>query len=403
MKNRLVITVSMAALVLAAPLLAQEKHEITVTNIAVPVRVMHGDRFVENLTIEDFDVLENLVPQQIQALYLVKKADILRQQGAQEFSPAVSRNFFLLFQLTEYTPKLADLIEYLFKQVLLPTDTMVIQTPMKSYSLSPQALARKPKEELAEEMNSLLKKDIKTGNTEYNGLLNDLKRIVRNISGISTRGDIESDSVSSNTGLEFMLNRYKDTVARMEEQRLIDERKIFRFAQALKRVEGQKNVFFIYQREFRPEIQSVVLNSLLDSYQDQPNVMSDLQDMFQFYSRDLSVNAELLKKAFADASINFNFIFMNKEPENISGIAMREQSEDVFRAFSQVVTATGGIVDTSQNPASGFKHAIESSQTYYLLYYSPENYRPDGQFKNILVRVKNPNYSVLHRLGYFAN
>ncbi len=184
---------------------------------------------------------------------------------------------------------------------------------------------------------------------------------------------------------------------------MIDERKILRFAQALKRVEGQKNVFFIYQREFRPEIQPVVLNSLLDSYQDQPNVMSDLQDMFQFYSRDLSVNADQLKKAFADASINFNFIFMNKEPENISGIAMREQSEDVFRAFSQVVAATGGVVDTSQNPESGFRHAVESSEMYYLLYYSPQNYRPDGRFKNILVRVKNPDYTVLHRLGYFAN
>ncbi len=403
MRNSLIIIVSTAAFVLAAPLLAQEKYEVTVTSIAVPVRVMDGDNFVENLTVEDFDVLENLVPQKIQALYLVKKADIQRQQGPQEFNPAVSRNFFLLFQLTEYNPKLTDLIDYLFRQVLLPTDTMVVQTPMKSYSLSPQALARKPKEELAEEMNSLLKKDIKTGNTEYNSLLTDLKRIVRNISGTTTRGDIESDSVSSNTGLEFMLNRYKDAVARMEEQRLIDERKIFRFAQALKRVEGQKNVFFIYQREFRPEIQPVVLNSLLDSYQDQPNVMSDLQDMFQFYSRDLSVNAEQLKKAFADASINFNFIFMNKEPENISGIAMREQSEDVYRAFSQVATATGGIVDTSQNPVSGFKHAIESSEMYYLLYYSPENYQPDSRFKNILVRVKNPNYSVLHRLGYFAN
>jgi VWFA-related protein len=403
MRNSLLIIISTAAFVLASPLLAQEKHEVTVTSIVVPVRVMDGDNFVENLTVEDFDVLENLVPQKIQALYLVKKADIQWQQGAQEFNPAVSRSFFLLFQLTEYNPKLSDLIDYLFRQVLLPADTMVIQTPMKSYSLSPQALARKSKEELAEEMNSLLKKDIKTGNTEYNSLLNDLKRIVRNISGTTMRGDIESDSATSTSGLEFMLTRYKDAVARMEEQRLIDERKIFRFAQALKRVEGQKNVFFIYQREFRPEIQTVVLNSLLDSYQDQPNVMSDLQDMFQFYSRDLSVNAEQLKKAFADASINFNFIFMNKEPENISGIAMREQSEDVYRAFSQVAAATGGIVDTSQNPVSGFKHAIESSEKYYLLYYSPENYQPDGQFKNILVRVKNPNYSVLHRLGYFAN
>jgi hypothetical protein len=403
MRNSALIFILTAAFVLAAPLLSQEKYEVTVTSIVVPVRVMDGDSFVENLAIQDFDVLEDLVPQKIEALYLVKKSDVQRRQGAQEFNPVVSRNFFLLFQLTEYNPKLADLVDYLFKQALVPTDTMVIQTPMKSYALSPQALARKPKEELAEEMNSLLKKDIITGSTEYNSLLNDLKRIVRNISGTPMRGENESDSVSSMAGLEFMLNRYKDTAARMEEQRLIDERKILRFAQALKRVEGQKNVFFIYQREFRPEIQPMVLNSLLDSYQDQPNVMSDLQDMFQFYSRDLSVNADQLKKAFADASINFNFIFMNKEPENISGIAMREQSEDVFRAFSQVVAATGGVVDTSQNPESGFRHAVESSEMYYLLYYSPQNYRPDGRFKNILVRVKNPDYTVLHRLGYFAN
>jgi hypothetical protein len=402
MRNKAIYLI-VFGLATAGILFSQEKFEVTVTNIAVPVRVTEGNRFVDNLAIEDFEILENSIPQKIQALYLVRKSDIERKEMPLAFSPAVARNFYLLFQLTEYNPKLSELIDFLFDQVLLPTDSMVIQTPMKSYSLSPQALAGKPRKTLAEEMNSLLKKDIKVGNTEYNSMLNDLKRIVRNISGTTTRGDIESDSISSLTGLEFMLNRYKDTAEKMESQRLIDDRKIIRFAQALKRVEGQKYVFFIYQREYRPEIQPVVLNTLLANSQDQPNIMSDLQDLFQLYSRDLSVNTDMLKKVFADSLLNFNFIFMNKEPENISGIAMREQSEDVFRAFSEVVKATGGFADSSQNPVTGFKNAIESSEVFYLLYYSPENFQKDNQFKNIIVRVKNQNYSVLHRLGYFAN
>jgi hypothetical protein len=392
-----------SAFMIASTLPSQEKFEVAVINIAVPVRVMEGGRFVDNLTIADFQVLENLVPQKVQAVYLVRKSSIERREALQELNPATSRNFYLLFQLTDYNPKLSEMIDYLFDRVLLPDDTMVIQTPLKSYSLTPEALAKKPKKTLAEEMNNLLKKDIKTGNTEYNSLLNELKRIVRSISGTTTKGDTESDSTSAMFGLEFMLNRYRETLERMENQRLIDERKIFHFAQALKRVEGQKSVFFIYQREYRPEMPSNLLNTMQDMNQDQPGVLSNLQDLFQFYSRDVSMNTEMLKKAFADASVNFNFIFVNKEPENVAGVAMREQSEDIYKAFSQVAKATGGIVETSQNPAEGFKNAIESSEVYYLLYYSPENYRQDQQFKNITVRVKNQNYSVLHRLGYFAN
>jgi hypothetical protein len=81
---------------------------------------------------------------------------------------------------------------------------------------------------------------------------------------------------------------------------------------------------------------------------------------------------------------------------------MREQSEDVFRAFSQVAQATGGTVDTSQNPVAGFQNAVKNAETFYLLYYSPEDYKKDRQFKSITVRVKRPNCSVFHRMGYFA-
>ncbi|MBM3285291.1 MAG: VWA domain-containing protein [Candidatus Aminicenantes bacterium] len=389
---------------IASAALGQEQVDITVTNIIVPARVLEGREFVDNLNAEDFELFEDGVPQIIQAFYLVRNTDVERKEGAQDFALRTSRNFYLLFQMTDYNPKLAGMIDYLFQQALRAGDALVLQTPMKSYSLSPQALAAKPRKTLAEEMNSLLKKDIKTGNTEYNTLLRDLKRIVSGISGTTTMANLETDSsATSLSGLEFMLNRYKETVRQIEDQRLMDEKKILRFAQALKRVEGQKQVFLIYQREFRPEISPAVLNFLLSNYQENPNIMSDLQDLFHLYTRDLSVNTELLKKAFTDSSINFNFIFMNKEPDYVSGVVMREQSEDVFRSFSKVAQATGGYIDNSQNPAAGFKNAVENASAYYLLCYSPKNYQKDNQFKNITVRVKNPAYTVQHRIGYFAN
>lgn len=389
-------------------LLAQEQVEVTVTNIIVPVRVMEGSRFVDNLAAEDFELLEDGKPQKIQALYLIRNSEIQRKEAGQEYGPALNRTFYLLFQMTEYNPKLSEMIDFLFQKVLLPGDTMVLQTPMKNYALSPQSLASKPRKVLSEEMNDILKKDIKQGNTEYNNLVKEMKRIVRNISGKSPMSDTEADSSVSafsgtESGLEFMLSRYREMSEKVDRGRLIDEKKILQFAYALKRVEGQKHVFFIYQREFKPEIQPAVLNMLTSVYQDDATVMDSLQDLFSSYTRDISLNVNLIKRAFADSSINFNLIFMNKEPENVSGVAMREQSEDVFRAFSQVAQATGGIVDTSQNPLAGFQNAIESSEVYYLLYYSPEDYKKDKRFKEIAVKAKNPNYSVLHRLGYFAN
>ena len=82
---------------------------------------------------------------------------------------------------------------------------------------------------------------------------------------------------------------------------------------------------------------------------------------------------------------------------------MNEQSEDIFGPFREMSRATGGFADSSANPDYLFQQAVEASDNYYLLYYSPQKYTSDGKFKNITVRVKNKNYRVTHRLGYFAN
>jgi len=382
---------------------SQEKHEVTVTNIAVPLTVFEGDQFVSSLSLDDLELTEEGIPQKVLALYLINPAGVEKKGAEQDFNLTLRRNYFLLFQITEYNPKLAEAIDLLFQQAIRPGDNVIIQTPRQNYALSAQALASKPRNVLAQDMKDLLKKDVKIGTGQYNSLLNDLKRMARSISGTAHMDVEDTDSLTEASGLEFLLSRYKETVNQMEQQRLIDEKKILGFAGQLRNVEGQKNVFFIYQREFRPEIQESVVNRMIASYQDRPDILASIHDLFMLYSRDVSLNPDRIKRAFSDAGINLYFIFMNKEPQNASGITMREQSEDVFKVFSQVAQATGGTVDTSQNPAAGFQHALERSKNYYLLYYSPENYKKDGQFKNITVRVKNPSHTILHRMGYYAN
>ena len=65
--------------------------------------------------------------------------------------------------------------------------------------------------------------------------------------------------------------------------------------------------------------------------------------------------------------------------------------------------ATGGFVETSANAAFLMKNAVESSENYYLLYYTPRPYKKDEKFHKIVVKVKDKDCRVTHRLGYIGN
>ena len=67
---------------LSLVVLAQEiSHESIVINIEVPVRVFKGGQFIDDLTINDFIVHEDGKLQQIEAVYLIKKTNIQREEA----------------------------------------------------------------------------------------------------------------------------------------------------------------------------------------------------------------------------------------------------------------------------------------------------------------------------------
>lgn len=400
------LTLFPAVLFLLLNLFSQQKAPSSSSHkIHVPVRVFDEKSFVEDLSIQDFMLYENGKLQKIESLYFFQDGKIKRKETNSLYVPPVQRNFFLFFQLIEYHPKLAEVIDFLFQEVIQPGDNLTFVTPIKQYNMSSQALRRKSKQDLSKEMQKILRKDIKIGESNYRNMIKDLKWLVRSISssaGFGSKSNIasgfESEGTSSSFSIEFLLPRYRNTLAKVEQRRIIDKKMLYGFANSLKRLEGQNTVFFFYQREFRPEIKSNILNQMIDLYEDKPHIQASLSDLFQFYRRDIHYDVERISQIYADAAPLFNFLFMNKPQRDIFGIDMREQSEDIFKLLSQIATSTGGYVSTSQNPVTGFKKAAEFSEKAYLLTYSPsEN---DGEFIHVDVKIKDKNYSVSHRQGY---
>jgi hypothetical protein len=371
---------------------------------------------VKELTIDDFELTENGIPQRIEAVYLIKKKSIERSDEKKKFSPETSRNFFLFFEAAEYIPKIGKAIEYFMENVIYPGDNLMIVTPMKSYKLKADALRLKSKEDISREVKGLIRKDTWTGNAEYRNTLKEIESLVKTMTSLmagpdnpaSPSGTLQLDALSAeepiaDLGLGFYLTQYASMLSKLETLRRVDQLKLLDFASYLKNKEGQKYVYMFYQREFIPKIDPKILTQYTSLYQEEMDVVMKLSGLFEFFKRDITFDVDLVKKAYADAMTSIHFLFISKPAEPLSGIRFEEHSEDIFAAFGEMARATGGFIDSSANPEYSFKKAVEASENYYLLYYTPKNYIPDGKFRTIKVSVKDKDMRIIHRVGYFGN
>jgi hypothetical protein len=371
--------------------------------VPITVRVFDGHRFVSDLSLKDFEIEEAGMAVRPEALFLVSKDAIERREGRADAPPDVSRKLVLLFQMSEYHNKIPEALDRLFGSDLLPGDTLEIETPMRDYQLSRTALASKPRAALARELAGIVRKDIIQGGMAYNSALRDLKRAVRLIGGVGRTGlgDTEGE-VDDGSSLEQQLAKYNEDLQQMEILRAVDETKLTAFARRMKSQPGQKLVFFIYQREFRPEISSQTLETLMMSNQERPDILAALQTTFPMYKRPIDLDRERIMQTFADSGMDFEFLFMNRQPERVSGITMREQSEDIYRVLTAAAEATGGSTDTGQNPAVSLAKALKATELSYILLFAPATSAPPGTFIGLDVKVKGRDYRVVHRSGYLT-
>ncbi|MFO7979611.1 MAG: hypothetical protein R6V00_02115 [Candidatus Aminicenantes bacterium] len=372
----------LAFLVISFFLFSQEiTHDVKVVNIEVPVRVFKGDEFVDDLTLEDFEIYEDGVLQKVSAVYLIKKKSVERKEEKRKYTPETSRNFVLLFMVTDYLPKVGEAIDFFFENVILPGDSLTVMTPLKAYNLNSQALKLLTKDKICKELKEKLRKDMVMGNSEYKHLLVDIRAALLGDPGYC-----------------------RVLLQRLEELRYLGERKLLNFADDLKKIQGQKQVFLFYQKEMLPKLDQKSYHTLMSTRQHDINYLMTLQELNDFYHRNLRFNVNKVKQAFSDSSISIHFLFITKiKDPTANDMTWKEASEDIFSAFTEMARATGGTTDSSANTDYLFKKAVEASENYYLVYYSPKNYTSDGEFKIIKVKVKGKNYRVTHRAGYFSN
>lgn len=400
------VAVAVVALVLGAIPSAfsqQLAHEVKVINIEVPVRVFKGDAFIDSLTINDFEVLENGKPQAIEAVYLIKKTDIKREEGKKgPAKPQVSRQFVLFFEMSEYLSEIDKVLDSFFNNVILPGDSLIVITPMKSYHMRSESLEKLPKNQIKKQLQGKLRQDIFMGTSEYRNTIEELYK-----------------SFSGDASIEERMEIYTTYLSRLESLRRVNEKGLIQFADFLKTMPGQKFVYLFYQKENIPQYSPRYLMQQQFQYQDDLFLKAKFMENFDLFIRDVKFDVEAVKKAYADSSISIHFLYVTKTPgvktpvtvardgaaamAGSGEITMVERSEDIFSAFNEIAQATGGISDTSANADAAFKRAVNASENYYLIYYTPKDYKSDGKFHEIKVNVKGGGYRILHRAGYIGN
>jgi len=360
-----------------------QQHESVVVNIEVPVRVLRKDAFVDDLTLADFEVYENGVRQPLEAVYLIKNKEVLREEklpGASPPAPQKVRNYVLYLDLKEHVPKIEEALDYFFSDVLGDKDALFVVTPAKTYKFRSEYLARVPRPQIAEKLKGILRTDIALGNSRYRALMLDFYKLEEE--------DFPPELADVKETMLF------DQAKEIRDLTEITEERVMGFADVLKALDGEKHVFLIFQREVLPDHEF--------SEERQAELI-----------KAVSFDTDKIKRHFADASITVHSLYITKRPGfanrslfrggSVLEARLQDLSSDVYASFRQMAAATGGLSESTTNPSFALKQAAEASSNYYLLYYRPLAYRADGRFQEIEVRVKGEGLKVTHRLGYVAD
>jgi len=368
-------------------LFSQElQYDAIVVNIEVPVRVYRGDRFIDDLTIDDFEVYEEGKLQRIEAVYLIRKKGIEREEAKiqketarKKFGPELDRQFILIFELKNILPEIESTVLYFMEKIIMPGDKLKLITPIKTYHFKEESWEKVPRMEMADQLIKILRRDVFS---VYKGWLDP--------SGYPAG---EGDAIRE-IRYNYIGKRY------------LNENRLLEVAVNLKKMPGQKNVFLFLQQDLidypMPETSSSA-SGIFSSL--------DYLDIMSTVAAHHTITPQKIKRAFADSSILLHFLYLkdklhfkdNDFQPFRSPFDMMDTTSSMFTTFKDLSLATGGMAHITINPEATFKRAVEESENYYLLYYSPKDYTADGKFRDIEVKVKNRKYRINHRAGYIAD
>jgi len=274
-------------------------------------------------------------------IVLTGQAGVLRSEDA-------PRNFLLLFDILNYTRDVGDALTFFYTRVLAPPDQLMIYTPARVYGFSKTTLA-KPKRELSEAMQERLRGDTAACNTSYRIIFNDMKTIVGDLEGGQTSG---ADALA---GVKNSLTMYRQNLDNLRGLRKVNEPLLVQIVGMFKAQQGKNHMVMLYEAEFRP----IPNKDTLSRLRAVPEIAFIVSELFSSDDQKSPLDVGRFIDLFREAKVVLHFLYI--KPKDKSSVQdYKENSADMYDAFSNIAKATGGVVETTASPEAALRSVAKA-------------------------------------------
>jgi len=391
--------------------------QVTVTNVEVPVRVLHKGQPVTDLTIDDFSLFENKKKVKINGFYKKSKTLTITQPQAGETSTAVStepRTFVLVFNVSNYNHYFEKAIDHLFDKILLPSDRLMVFANDKTRTYNNLKNTQQIKTQLVSDLKE-------EGMKAKRRLLDYIQRVETYMKTDDFRREIRSPRgrTQADKMIDF-LKRYHMTWMEYQNTYLVPRvDRFYYFARFLERIKGQKWVLNFYQFEFFPRIRpsSRTMQKIRDlatllmntndatSAAQGQNIYNMLNQIESDFVLDRRFPTDEVSKLFYKVDATFHSFFIKTtNTAFLQDIGYNEVSSDVEKILKGITDLTGGKNISSTDLVESLDSVSQVEDTYYVLTYVPEDPKKVGKLK---IKVDRKKCDVLYddnfRADYISN
>jgi hypothetical protein len=388
--------------------------KVTVTNVEVPVRVLHKGEPVSDLTRDDFVLYENGKKMDIHGFFLKrKKIKITPFEPVETETPGgpepAPRTFVLVFNVTSYNKEFQKAVDYLFDKVLVPTDQLMVFINDKTREYP----GLRDKAEIKQQLIADLKEE---SQKSQRALLQYINRLEAYLNVNDFRITLHSRDDSRPERLISFLNKYLLSWIEYKNRCLMPRvDRFYYFSRFLEKVKGQKWVLNFYQFEFFPRIRlgsntfiimrdlaSAMSNSSSATHVAYGRKMDTLLNQLEI-ELNLVQNFpnEEITKLFYKVDATFHSFFIKSEnPSTMQDFDYKTVSSDLERVLKGITDVTGGRNITSNQLVQSLETVSEVEDVYYILTYVPKDPNKKGKLK---IKVKNRKCDVLYDDNFRAD
>jgi hypothetical protein len=264
------------------------------------------------------------------------------------------RNLIVFFEFLDNANGVEEAVDYIFNQMIGPSDQLIIQSPARVYGFS-RATLSKPKAELIAMMQEKLRGDIAKGTQSYKQVINDLKLASRNIEAMAMPADDAPVSLPEVRDLGELIMVYRQGLANMNQLRKVNDASLRQLANAFRGQKGENHLIILFEREFRPVPNRVTLNVLADM----PKLAFQANELFLTGNLKEPFDIAALAGYFKQIPLTQHFVYITSKNDS-SNSSQLENSGDIYAAFSKIAKETGGICETTSEPVTGLESIIKA-------------------------------------------